>query len=105
MLTILPSMVWISVAQPTEQYGQTLGVAVAVLIRNSCARARVGARLAPRPARPAIAVPVAVPAEARRKSRRERPIEGPPATPGRRAIHVPAGSPPASAPTIRCRLG
>src|SRR5918996_1569524 len=47
MFTMRPSMVCTRVAQPTEQYGQTLGVVWASLIRSSCARTSVGARLAP----------------------------------------------------------
>src|SRR5258705_5535477 len=74
MLTILPSTVWTSVAQPTEQYGQTLGVAFACLIRSSCACARVGARLAPTLARPPNAVPVKALPEVLKKSRRDRSI-------------------------------
>src|SRR5215472_7835064 len=61
-----------SVAQPTEQYGQMLGVAFESLILSSCARASVGARFAPSPARPPIAVPVTVPADSLMKSRRVR---------------------------------
>src|SRR5882724_8869035 len=72
MLTILPSTVWTSVAQPTEQYGQTLGVAFACLIRSSCACARVGARLAPTLASPPKAVPVKALPEVLMKSRRDR---------------------------------
>src|SRR5712692_6762582 len=72
MLTIFPSTVCTSVAHPTEQYGQTLGVALACLIRSSCARARVGARLTPSPAMPPSAVPVKAPADRLKKSRRDR---------------------------------
>src|SRR6266571_6474719 len=72
MLTIFPSTVCTSVAHPTEQYGQTLGVALACLIRSSCARARVGARLIPSPAIPPSAVPVKAPADRLKKSRRDR---------------------------------
>jgi len=35
MFTMRPAMVWIRVAQPTEQYGHTLGVVFASLIRSS----------------------------------------------------------------------
>jgi hypothetical protein len=45
MLTILPSMVWMSVPQPTV--GQTLGVTLAFLIRSSWARATTGPRFTP----------------------------------------------------------
>src|SRR2546425_7018737 len=72
MLTILPSTVWTSVAQPTAQKGQTLGIAFACLIRSSCACARAGARLAPAPARPPNAVPVKALPDVFRKSRRDR---------------------------------
>src|SRR5947209_14551938 len=77
MLTILPSTVWTSVAQPTEQYGQTLGIAFACLIRSSCACARAGARLAPTPARPPSAVPVKALPDVLRKSRRDRSMAFP----------------------------
>src|SRR5688500_3346759 len=72
--TILPSTVCTRVAQPTEQYGQILGKVLASLIRNSAARARAGATLAPRPVSPPSAVPPATPVETRRKSRRETSI-------------------------------
>src|SRR2546428_14084122 len=72
MLTILPSTVWTSVAQPTAQKGQTLGIAFACLIRSSCACARAGARLAPTPARPPNSVPVKALPDVLRKSRRDR---------------------------------
>src|SRR5687768_1829597 len=74
MLTILPSIVCTRVAQPTEQYGQMLGTVVAFLTRSSSARARVGARLAPSPARPPSAVPEATAPDALRKCRRETSI-------------------------------
>src|SRR5882724_5112349 len=77
MLTIFPSTVCTSVAHPTEQYGQTLGVALACLIRSSCARARVGARLTPSPAMPPSAVPVKAPADRLKKSRRDRSMSPP----------------------------
>src|SRR5919198_4566486 len=93
MFTILPPTVWTSVAQPTEQYGQMLGTVFASLIRNSSARASVGARSAPRPARPPSAVPVAVVAERRKKSRRESSISSPRQGESKveRAIAVPVG--------------
>ena len=53
MLTIWPSTVWTSVAQPTEQYGQTLGTVLASLMRSSWRPGEAGARLAPSPDRPA----------------------------------------------------
>src|SRR5437763_11004030 len=74
MLTIWPSIVCTKVAHPTEQYGQTLGVVLASLMRSSCARASVGARFAPSPAKPPSAVPPATPPETFRKSRRETSI-------------------------------
>src|SRR6266446_512897 len=77
MLTIFPSTVCTSVAHPTEQYGQTLGVALACLIRSSCARASVGARLTPSPAMPPSAVPVKAPADRLKKSRRDRSMSPP----------------------------
>src|SRR5881409_2380960 len=70
MLTILPSTVWISVAHPTEQNGQMLGVVLASLIRNSCARAAAGASVTPSPTSPPIAVPAPALAVSCRKSRR-----------------------------------
>src|SRR2546427_2199482 len=88
MLTILLSTVWTSVAQPTEQYGQTLGMAFACLIRSSCACARVGARLAPTLARPANAVPVKAPPDAVRKSRRDRSMAIPQGRPFRRPLRA-----------------
>src|SRR5919106_6812936 len=48
-----------------------LGVVCAFLMRGSCARARAGARLTPRPASPPRAVPPAAPVDALRKSRRD----------------------------------
>src|SRR5205823_5862572 len=77
MLTILPLTVCTSVAQPTEQYGHTLGVVFAFLMRSSCARASVGARLAPSPARPPSAVPPAMPEDTFKKFRRETSINTP----------------------------
>src|SRR2546421_309051 len=77
MLTILPVTVCTSVAQPTEQYGHTLGVVFAFLMRSSCARASVGARLAPSPARPPSAVPPAMPEDTFKKFRRETSINTP----------------------------
>src|SRR5687767_8035175 len=57
-----------------------LGIVFAPLMRSSCARATVGARFAPRPARPPRAVPVAAPADHLKKSRRDtsinRPLDG-----------------------------
>jgi hypothetical protein len=71
MLTISPSFVWTSVAQPTEQKGQMLGTVRVSLMRSSCARARAGARLIPSPSIPPSAVPAPAPAETLRNSRRE----------------------------------
>src|SRR5690242_10008907 len=71
MLTILPSTVFTKVAQPTEQYGQMLGVVFAPLMRSSWARATVGLRFTPEPIRPLSAVPVPAATPRRRKSRRE----------------------------------
>src|SRR5918996_3068397 len=51
-----------------------LGVVLASLIRSACARATVGARFAPRPARPPSAVPLAMPPVAFRKLRRDTSI-------------------------------
>src|SRR5271163_2282919 len=71
MFTIWPLIVWTSVAQPTEQNGHTLGVTLALAIRNSCAFATMPERLTPDAIRPPSAVPLP-PAFARRKtSRRE----------------------------------
>src|SRR5689334_7650404 len=70
MLTIWPLTVWISVAHPTEQNGQMLGVVLASLIRSSCARAVAGASVTPRPTSPPRAVPAPALAVSRRKSRR-----------------------------------
>src|SRR5438876_9590917 len=78
MLTMRPPFTWISVAHPTEQNGQMLGTDFASLMRSSCAWARAGARVAPRPTSPPIAVPAPAPAVTRRKSRRLtciRPLE------------------------------
>src|SRR3989442_12953950 len=69
MLTIWPPTVWISVPQPTAQYGQTLGTVLASLIRISCAPATAGPRAAPSPARPPTAAPAAALADNRKKSR------------------------------------
>src|SRR5438445_8649260 len=91
MLTIFPSTVCTSVAHPTEQYGQTLGVALACLIRSSCARASVGARLTPSPAMPPSAVPVTAPADRLKKSRRDRSM-APPGV-GMKHRHTPVHSP------------
>src|SRR5881409_2103278 len=70
MFTILPLTVWIRVAHPTEQNGQMLGVVLASLIRNSCARAAAGASVTPSPTSPPIAVPAPALAVSCRKSRR-----------------------------------
>ena len=70
MLTILPPTVWTRVPQPTEQYGQTLGVTTAERIRSDWARATVGRRSVPIAARLPRAVPVPANAPTRRKSRR-----------------------------------
>src|SRR5437588_3883777 len=71
MFTIWPSTVWTSVAHPTEQNGQTLGVTFALAMRSSCARATTGARLTPDAIRPPSAVPLPPATERRRISRRE----------------------------------
>src|SRR6266850_5077881 len=70
MLTIRSPFTWISVAHPTEQNGQMLGTDFASRMRSSCASARAGASVAPRPTSPPIAVPAPAPAVTRRKSRR-----------------------------------
>src|SRR5262249_6251842 len=59
------------VAHPTEQYGQTLGVTLAFLIRSSWAWATTGPRFTPEPARPASAMPPPAPTDNRRRSRLE----------------------------------
>src|SRR5690606_28911802 len=71
MLMISPSLTWISVAHPTEQYGQMLGTVAASLMRSSCARATAGARLTPSALSPPSAVPAPAPAVSLRKSRRD----------------------------------
>src|SRR2546427_2221517 len=58
------------VAHPTEKNGQILGPAFASRMRSSCAGARAGASVKPRPTSPPIAVPAPAPAVTRRKSRR-----------------------------------
>src|SRR6202161_4668548 len=76
MLTIWPLIVCTRVAQPTEQNGHTLGVTLALAIRNSCALATTAVRLTP----DAISPPRAVappPAERRRTLRREISMETP----------------------------
>src|SRR5437867_5442436 len=78
MLTIRSPFTWTSVAHPTEQNGQMLGTDFASRMRSSCAWARAGASVAPRPTSPPIAVPAPAPAVTRRKSRRLtciRPLE------------------------------
>ena len=77
MLTIWPSMVWTSVAQPTEQKGQTLGVTLASLIRSSCACATTGARLTPDAISPPSAVARPPATESLRTSRREISMQTP----------------------------
>src|ERR1700722_14962021 len=75
MFTIWPSIVWTSVAQPTEQNGQTLGVTLALAIRNSCAFATTAVRLTPDAISPPSAVPLPPATERRKASRREISIQ------------------------------
>src|SRR5438093_2639169 len=70
MLTMRSPFTCTSVAQPTEQNGQILGTDFAPVMCSSCAWARAGARVAPSPTSPPIAVPAPAPAVARRNSRR-----------------------------------
>src|SRR5688500_8078533 len=63
-----------SVAQPTEQNGHILGTVVLSRMRSSCALARAGARLSPRPTIPPSAVPAPAPPAYRKNSRRESSI-------------------------------
>src|SRR6266498_352231 len=70
ILTMRPSFTWTSVAHPTEQNGQMLGTDFASRMRSSCASARAGASVTPRPTSPPIAVPAPAPAVTRKKSRR-----------------------------------
>src|SRR5260370_9246209 len=71
MFTIWPSTVWTSVAQPTEQKGQTLGVTFAFAIRSASVCATTGWRLTPDAIRPPSAVAPPPATEKRRSSRRE----------------------------------
>lgn len=71
MFTMSLPTVCTIVAQPTEQYGQTLGVALASLIRRACARAVAAVSGSPSAASEPIAVPTPPAADMRRKSRRE----------------------------------
>src|SRR5271155_375448 len=71
MFTIWPSIVWTRVAQPTEQNGHTLGVTLALAIRNSCAFATTAMRLTPDAISPPSAVPLPPAIESRKTSRRE----------------------------------
>src|SRR5580658_11288078 len=71
MFTIWPLIVWTSVAQPTEQNGHTLGVTLALAIRNSCAFATTAERLTPDAISPPSAVPLPPAIERRKTSRRE----------------------------------
>src|SRR5271154_1336561 len=71
MFTIWPLMVCTSVAQPTEQNGHTLGVTLALAIRNSCAFATTAERLTPEAISPPSAVPLPPAIERRKTSRRE----------------------------------
>jgi len=64
-------IVWTSVAQPTEQNGHTLGVTLALAIRNSCAFATTAVRLTPDAISPPSAVPLPPAIERRKTSRRE----------------------------------
>src|SRR5262249_27946739 len=75
MLSTLPSIARIKVQHPTEQYGQTLGVTLAGLMRSSCACATTGPRLTPEPMSPPSAVVLPAAAEKRRKSRRDISIQ------------------------------
>src|SRR5262245_55451929 len=68
MLTIVPSTTWTSRPQPTEQYWQTLGKALASLMRISAARATLGCRSAPNAVRAPIVVAAPAPLT---KARRE----------------------------------
>src|ERR1700722_1522835 len=77
MFTIWPSIVWTSVAQPTEQNGHTLGVTLAFAIRNSCAFATTAVRLTPDAISPPSAVPLPPAIERRKTSRREGSNQGP----------------------------
>src|SRR5580698_3393297 len=71
MFTIWPLIVWTSVAHPTEQNGHTLGVTLALAIRNSCAFATTAVRLTPDAISPPSAVPLPPAIERRKTSRRE----------------------------------
>src|ERR1700733_1067125 len=82
MFTIWPLMVWTSVAQPTEQKGHTLGVTLALEIRNSCAFATTPERLTPDAISPPSAVPLPPAIEMRKTSRREISTQRPPSVVG-----------------------
>src|SRR5580704_14747292 len=71
MFTIWPSTVWTSVAQPTEQKGQTLGVTLALAIRSAAVCASTGWRLTPDAISPPSADAPLPANEKRRISRRE----------------------------------
>src|SRR5580700_8220702 len=71
MFTIWPSTVWTSVAQPTEQKGQTLGVTLALAIRSASVCASTGWRSTPAAISPPSAVALLPASEKRRTSRRE----------------------------------
>src|SRR5687768_14432253 len=91
MLTIWPLTVCTSVAHPTAQKGQTLGVTVASLMRSDCACATTGARLTPEAISPPSAVPPPPARDKRKTSRREISIatSGLSADfPDRQAVHV-----------------
>src|SRR6266852_3403589 len=94
MFTIWPSTVWTSVAQPTEQKGQTLGVTFALAIRSASVCASTGWRLTPDAIRPPSAVPLLPATEKRRISRREISIaETPFSNPAGQRVHkVPASA-------------
>jgi hypothetical protein len=76
-LTIWPLIVWTSVAQPTEQNGHTLGVTLALAIRNSCAFATTAERLTPDAISPPSAVPLPPAVAIRKTSRREMSTQRP----------------------------
>src|SRR5580692_3620864 len=71
MFTIWPLIVCTSVAQPTEQNGHTLGVTLALEIRNSCAFATTAERLTPEAISPPRAVAPPPATDRRRMLRRE----------------------------------
>src|SRR5271156_5995696 len=78
MFTIWPLMVCTKVAQPTEQNGHTLGVTLALAIRNSCAFATTAVRLTPDAISPPRAVAPPPATDRRRMLRLEISIKTPP---------------------------